>query len=62
MRALFPFLIAQWLVLGVVLLIPQLAHVGETETKRVTPNLSTEEINRRMQDMLTPIPDLELPK
>jgi tripartite ATP-independent transporter DctM subunit len=62
MRALFPFLIAQWLVLGVVLLVPQLAHFGEKETKRITPNLSTEEINRRMQDMLTPIPDLELPK
>jgi tripartite ATP-independent transporter DctM subunit len=59
MRALFPFLIAQWLVLATVLLVPQLAHIGEKETKRETPNLSTEEINRRMQDMLTPIPDLE---
>jgi tripartite ATP-independent transporter DctM subunit len=59
MRALFPFLIAQWLVLATVLLVPQLAHFGESETKRVTPKLSTEEINRRMQDMLTPIPDLD---
>jgi len=63
-RALFPFLIAQWLVLATVLLLPQLAHVGEKESDRtrVTPKLSTEEINRRMQDMLTPIPDLDLPK
>ena len=30
--------------------------------KRVTPDLSTDEINRRMQDMLTPIPDFEPPK
>jgi TRAP-type mannitol/chloroaromatic compound transport system permease large subunit len=61
-RALFPFLIAQWLVLATVLIFPQLAHVGEKETKRVTPDLSTDEINRRMQDMLTPIPDFEPPK
>jgi TRAP-type mannitol/chloroaromatic compound transport system permease large subunit len=62
MRALFPFLIAQWLVLAAVLLVPQLAHFGEKEVKRETPNLSTEEINRRMQEMLTPIPDLDLSK
>jgi len=62
MRALFPFLVAQWLVLATVLLVPQLAHFGEKEVKRETPNLSTEEINRRMQEMLTPIPDLEPPK
>ena len=62
MRALFPFLIAQWLVLATVLLVPQLAHFGEKEVKRETPNLSTEEINRRMQEMLTPIPDLDLSK
>jgi len=62
MRALFPFLIAQWLVLAAVLLVPQLAHFGEKEVKRETPNLSAEEINRRMQEMLTPIPDLEPPK
>jgi hypothetical protein len=63
-NALFPFLIAQWLVLATVLLLPQLAHVGEKEgdRSRVTPTLSTEEINRRMQDMLTPIPDLDLPR
>jgi len=62
MRALFPFLIAQWLLLGAVLLVPQLAHFGEKEVKREVPTLSTEEINRRMQEMLAPIPDLELSK
>jgi tripartite ATP-independent transporter DctM subunit len=62
MRALFPFLIAQWLVLAAVLLVPQLAHFGEKEVKREVPTLSTEEINRRMQEMLTPIPDLDAPK
>jgi tripartite ATP-independent transporter DctM subunit len=62
MRALFPFLVAQWLVLAAVLLVPQLAHFGEKEVKREVPTLSTEEINRRMQDMLTPIPDLDPPK
>jgi tripartite ATP-independent transporter DctM subunit len=62
MRALFPFLIAQWLVLAAVLLVPQLAHFGEKEVKREVPTLSTEEINRRMQEMLAPIPDLDLSK
>jgi TRAP-type mannitol/chloroaromatic compound transport system permease large subunit len=63
-RALFPFLIAQWLVLAAVLLLPQLAHLGEKEgdRTRVSPTLSTEEMNRRMQEMLTPLPDLDPPK
>src|SRR5438046_3909803 len=33
-RSLFPFLIAQWLVLAPVLLLPQLAHVGEEQSDR----------------------------
>jgi TRAP-type mannitol/chloroaromatic compound transport system permease large subunit len=63
-RALFPFLIAQWLVLAAVLLVPQLAHLGEKpgDRTRVTPTLSSEELNRRMDQMLTPIPDLDPPK
>jgi hypothetical protein len=63
-RALFPFLIAQWLVLAAVLLVPQLAHLGEKEgdRTRVSPTLSSEEMNRRMQEMLTPLPDLDPPK
>ena len=33
-RALFPFLLAQWLVLATVLLVPQLAHLGEKASDR----------------------------
>jgi tripartite ATP-independent transporter DctM subunit len=59
-RAIAPFLLAQWLVLATVLLFPQLAHLGENAADRTRgsgPPVSTEEINRRLQDMLTPIPD-----
>jgi tripartite ATP-independent transporter DctM subunit len=59
-RALGPFLLAQWLVLATVLLFPQLAHLGENAADRTRgsgPPISTDEINRRLQDMLTPIPD-----
>jgi TRAP-type mannitol/chloroaromatic compound transport system permease large subunit len=63
-RALAPFLLAQWIVLATVLAFPQLAHLGENKANRtrVTPAVSPEELNRRMQEMLTPIPDLEPPK
>jgi tripartite ATP-independent transporter DctM subunit len=63
-RSLFPFLIAQWLVLATVLLVPWLAHVGERESDRtrVVPPVSAEEMNRRLEQMLTPIPDIEAPK
>jgi TRAP-type mannitol/chloroaromatic compound transport system permease large subunit len=59
-RALAPFLVAQWLVLATVLLFPQLAHLGENAADRTRgsgPPISPDEINRRLQDMLTPIPD-----
>ena len=63
-RALFPFLLAQWLALATVLVFPQLAHLGEKESDRtrVTPPVSAEELNRRLEDMLTPIPELVPPK
>ena len=63
-RALAPFLIAQWIVLATVLLIPQLTHLGEKEgdRSRAAPPVSTEELNRRLDNMLTPIPDMEPPK
>jgi TRAP-type mannitol/chloroaromatic compound transport system permease large subunit len=63
-RALFPFLLAQWLALATVLLFPQLAHLGEkaSDRTRVTPPVSAEELNRRLDDMLTPIPELVPPK
>jgi TRAP-type mannitol/chloroaromatic compound transport system permease large subunit len=59
-RALAPFLLAQWLVLATVLLFPQLTHLGENAADRIRgsgPPVSSDEINRRLQDMLTPIPD-----
>jgi tripartite ATP-independent transporter DctM subunit len=59
-RALAPFLVAQWLVLATVLLFPQLTHLGENAADRTRGSgapVSTDEINRRLQDMLTPIPD-----
>jgi tripartite ATP-independent transporter DctM subunit len=63
-RALLPFLVAQWIVLATVLLFPQLAHLGENEAdrSRAAPPISTEELNRRLDNMLMPIPDLEPPK
>jgi len=63
-RALIPFLLAQWVVLATVLLLPQLTHLGESESNRsrAAPPVSNEEINRRLNEMLTPLPDLEPPK
>jgi tripartite ATP-independent transporter DctM subunit len=63
-RALAPFLLAQWIVLATVLLLPQLAHLGEKESDRTrtAPPVSNEEINKRLEDMLTPLPDMEPPK
>jgi tripartite ATP-independent transporter DctM subunit len=62
-RALLPFLLAQWTVLGIVLLVPQLTHLGEKagEASRTPAQpLSNEELNRRLDDMLPP-PDLPPP-
>lgn len=56
-RALMPFLLAQWLLLLLVLFAPSLVHVGEnaTENTRATSApVSNEEIERRLQDMLPP--------
>jgi TRAP-type mannitol/chloroaromatic compound transport system permease large subunit len=63
-RALVPFLLAQWLVLATVLLFPQFAHLGEKESDRTraTPPVSAQELNRRLEDMLTPIPELVPPR
>ena len=60
LRALLPFLIAQWVLLIAVLLAPSLVHVGEnaTEATRATPTpLSNEEVERRMRETLPPPPD-----
>ena len=63
-RALLPFLLAQWLVLAIVLAFPQLTRIGQKESDRtrVVPTISPEELNRRMEQMLTPIPDLPPPQ
>ena len=61
-RALLPFLLAQWLLLLVVLMIPKLVHFGENaaaNTRAPAAPISNEEIDRRMREMLPPPPDIE---
>ena len=54
-RALAPFLAAQWLLLVLVLLFPQLTHLGQSSEERSripsTP-LSDQEYNKRLNEML----------
>jgi tripartite ATP-independent transporter DctM subunit len=55
LRALAPFLAAQWLLLGFVLLFPQLTHPGQAsdDGSRAPPAaLSDEEFNRRLNEMI----------
>ena len=63
-RALLPFLIAQWTVLAAVLLFPQLVHLGEnaSEASRTpaTP-MTDQELQRRLRQMLPPPPEFEPP-
>jgi TRAP-type mannitol/chloroaromatic compound transport system permease large subunit len=65
-RALLPFLLAQWTVLASVLVFPQLVHVGETAGAGTrSPALSGEEVNKRLDEMITlpPLEDLpEMPR
>ncbi len=60
LRALAPFLLAQWLLLALVLFVPALVHIGESAADRtrapVAP-VSDQEINRRLQEMLPALPD-----
>jgi tripartite ATP-independent transporter DctM subunit len=61
-RALIPFLLAQWMLLIVVLLAPKLVHIGENaadSSRAPAAPVSNEEIDRRMRDMLPPPPDFE---
>jgi tripartite ATP-independent transporter DctM subunit len=54
-RALAPFLAAQWLLLLLVLFVPQLTHVGQSadDGSRLPPApLSNEEFNRRLNEMI----------
>ena len=60
-RALLPFLLAQWTVLGIVLIAPQLTHLGEKAgeaTRAPERPLSQDELNRRIEQQLPPPPDL----
>ena len=63
LRALVPFLLAQWMLLVVVLLAPKLVHIGENaaeSTRAPAAPVSNEEINRRMQgNAAPPLPDIE---
>src|SRR5262249_11185611 len=59
LRALAPFLAAQWLLLLVVLVFPQLTHTGhsaEGATRLPAVPMSNDEFNRRLQEMI-PIPE-----
>jgi tripartite ATP-independent transporter DctM subunit len=60
-KALIPFLLAQWLLLIVVLLVPKLVHVGENaaESSRATTTpVSDKDINKMLRDMVPLPPDL----
>ena len=55
MRALAPFLAAQWLLLLLVLFFPQLTHMGQSaEDRSRLPSvpLSNEEFNKRLNEMI----------
>jgi len=63
-RALLPFLLAQWLLLLLVLLLPQLVHIGENSadaTRNSAAPVSADEIDKRMRDMI-PAPQQDEPK
>ena len=59
-RALAPFLIAQWLLLVLVLFVPGLVHLTDTTadmTRGPVTVMPEDEINKRLRDMLPPPPD-----
>jgi len=61
-KALIPFLLAQWMLLVVVLMVPKLVHIGENaaeNTRATTAPVSNEEIERRVREMLAPPPEIE---
>ena len=61
-RALLPFLVAQWLLLIFVLLVPKLVHIGENagmSTRGPAVPVSNEEIDKRLREMLVPVPPIE---
>jgi tripartite ATP-independent transporter DctM subunit len=63
-RALLPFLVAQWMLLILVLLVPRLVHIGENagaSMRGPAEPVSKEEIDKRMRDMI-PSPPAYAPK
>ncbi len=57
LRALAPFLLAQWLVLATVLAAPQLVHLGQpaADGSRLAPNLlSPGDVDERLRQMIAP--------
>ncbi len=61
-KALMPFLLAQWLLLVVVLLVPKLVHVGENaaeNTRATAAPVSQEDIDKLVHDMVPLPPDNE---
>ena len=59
-RALLPFLFAQWTVLAAVLLFPALVHLGENAeqaTRTPATPMNDQELQRRLQQMLPPPPE-----
>jgi tripartite ATP-independent transporter DctM subunit len=60
-RALAPFLAAQWCLLLLVLFFPQLTHIGQSrdDSSRLAPApLSEEEVNKRLNEMIK-LPELD---
>jgi TRAP-type mannitol/chloroaromatic compound transport system permease large subunit len=61
-RALVPFLLTQWLVLGLVLVLPGLVHIGEPGadgSRAPIKALSTEEVGKRLNEMVPLPPPLD---
>jgi hypothetical protein len=54
LRALAPYLAAQWLLLLVVLFFPQLTHMGHSaaDASRAAAPMSDAEFNKRLQEMI----------
>jgi tripartite ATP-independent transporter DctM subunit len=64
LRALAPFLAAQWLLLAVVLAFPQLTHTGQSAAESTRPpaeSMSDAEFNKKLREMiqLPPLPGEE---
>jgi tripartite ATP-independent transporter DctM subunit len=56
-RALIPFLVAQWLLLLLILLVPRLVHLTDNANDNVRPatnSMPAEEIQRRLNEMVPP--------